>query len=339
VILRVGGVFRVSLELWTAGGSTSAGTSDWRVIERLLAPLAAPHLIYSCAVGDPDPVVLPRLFLGLKRPGSGVTSLIHDYFPISPNPTLLEDGERWRGLPQPETASARHLSHRPDGTRVPLGEWQAQWGHLIEASSEVVCFSKSAQTLVRETFENARCVLRPHRLPVAVQTVARPRGDRCVLGLLGNLAPHKGAGVAQALSRALPHHDACTLVHLGQMDPAYTLHPPARSLGAYRVEDLANLTQRHGITCWLIPSLWPETFSFTTHEALATGLPAMVFDLGGQAEAVRAAQANGAFGALLPLDMAEQPDEIWHMAQALSRTPSVTVPRASCNRVAAAGGQ
>ena len=46
--------------------------------------------------------------------------------------------------------------------------------------------------------------------------------------------------------------------------------------------------------CWpsresLVPSVWPETFSFTTHETLATGLPVLALDLGAQGAAVRSA--------------------------------------------------
>lgn len=105
---------------------------------------------------------------------------------------------------------------------------------------------------------------------------------------------------------------------LGEIDPAYRLPLPARKHGAYSVGDLPRLAARYGITCWLIPSLWPETFSFTTHEALATGLPVMVFDLGGQAEAVRAAGARGAPAALMPLDLAADPQAILARARRLS---------------------
>lgn len=38
---------------------------------------------------------------------------------------------------------------------------------------------------------------------------------------------------------------------------------------------------------FLIPSVGPETFSYTTEEAIKTGLPVAVFDLGAQAERVR----------------------------------------------------
>ena len=32
--------------------------------------------------------------------------------------------------------------------------------------------------------------------------------------------------------------------------------------------------------------IWPETFSYTTHEAVATGLPVLAFDIGAQGETV-----------------------------------------------------
>ena len=46
------------------------------------------------------------------------------------------------------------------------------------------------------------------------------------------------------------------------------------------------------ITAWLMPSILPETFSYTTHEMLATGLPVFTLNLGAQAEAARA-RPNG----------------------------------------------
>ena len=58
--------------------------------------------------------------------------------------------------------------------------------------------------------------------------------------------------------------------------------------GAYDRTDISELAKLYQINRWLIPSIWPETFSFATHDCLATGLPVMCFDLGGQGDAVRA---------------------------------------------------
>jgi len=313
LVIRVGGVFRFTVELWRArpdgtAGVTAGGTGSADLIGQLLAPVTRRRLIYACGVGDPDPITLPDLMMSLRGPRDGLEVLIHDYFPLSPTASLLEAGERWKGLPDPQTASPRHATRRPDGAGVPLSRWRADWGRLLYAADQVTCFSQASAGLVRQAYPGAPTVVAPHELPAPVPRVPCPAGPP-VIGILGNLAPHKGAGVVERLSRHLTPQDP-GLVLLGEIDPGYRLHRPALMHGRYAVEDLPELVARYGITCWLIPSVWPETFSFTTHEALATGLPVMVFDLGAQGDAVRTAMARGAPGALLPLAAAEDVAQI-----------------------------
>ncbi|WP_168246474.1 glycosyltransferase [Mameliella sp. LZ-28] len=320
-VIRVGGVFRFTLELHSrrpdgSTGMTSGGTASAPLIAQLLAPVTARQIIYACGVGDPDPVTLPDLLLSLRTPGDALEVLVHDYFPLSPTPSLLEAGETWKGLPDPQTASARHATRRPDGAGVPLSRWRADWGRLVYAADRVTCFSEASARLMAQAYAGARIEVHPHALHADVPAIPRPDGPP-VIGVLGSLAPHKGAGVVQRLSRVLTPRDP-GLVLLGEIDPAYRLHRPARHHGRYAVEDLPALVDRYGITCWFIPSVWPETFSFTTHEALASGLPVMVFDLGAQGDAVRAAMARGAPGALLPLAAVEDTDAILDAATRLS---------------------
>lgn len=316
-VIRVGGVFRFTLELHDlrpdgSAGVTAGGTASALLIAQLLAPVTRRDVLYACGVGDPDPITLPDLLLSLRGPRDGLEVLVHDYFPLSPTPSLLEAGERWKGLPDPQTASARHATRRPDGAGVPLSRWRADWGRLVYAADRVTCFSQASAALIRQAYAGARVEVLPHALHAAVPPVPRPSGPP-VIGILGSLAPHKGAGLAQRLSRALGPGDP-GLVLLGEIDPAYRLHRPAKMHGRYAVGDLPDLVQRYGITCWFIPSVWPETFSFTTHEALATGLPVMVFDLGAQGDAVRAAGD----GAVLPLSAVEDIGEILKTAKRLS---------------------
>ena len=82
------------------------------------------------------------------------------------------------------------------------------------------------------------------------------------------------------------------LVLIGNIDPAYALPGSVVVHGSYRPQEIGALAAHYGITAWLIPSIWPETFSFTIREALATGLPVHAFDLGAQGEAAAAAE-NG----------------------------------------------
>ncbi|MFC0160192.1 glycosyltransferase, partial [Mameliella alba] len=203
-VIRVGGVFRFTLELHSrrpdgSTGMTSGGTASAPLIAQLLAPVTARQILYACGVGDPDPVTLPDLLLSLRTPGDALEVLVHDYFPLSPTPSLLEAGETWKGLPDPQTASARHATRRPDGAGVPLSRWRADWGRLVYAADRVTCFSQASARLMAQAYAGARIEVHPHALHADVPAIPRPDGPP-VIGVLGSLAPHKGAGVVQRLS-------------------------------------------------------------------------------------------------------------------------------------------
>lgn len=326
IVLRIGSTQRWRLELHSAMGAVGGVTHDFEFIQRLLAPVTARRIVYSCGVGDSDPVSLPAHLLALAAGGqSRIEVLFHDFFPVSPSYTLLSGAGTYEGLPDPATSTdPAHRSRRPDGRAVTLAEWQAAWGQLLMAADEITVFSQDSRTLVAAVWPQklAAIMVRPHRLLAEVPRVTplRRPGQRPVIGVLGNIGYQKGAGVLADLSRDLAASGAADLVVIGNLDPAYALVPPARVHGTYRIVDIPDLVQRYGISCWLMPSIWPETFSYATHEALATGLPVWCFDLGAQGEAVRAATLAGAPGGVLP--SARGPALTKLILDVLSRVPA-----------------
>lgn len=298
VVLRVGQRRRWRLEVHGPHGVTAGLTDDVSLVERLISRLPARRIIYSCGVGHPEAVALPEVLLRLATGGHPVEVLVHDFFPISPSYTLLDADGTFRGVPRPgatDDPAHRHLAPG-GGAETGLVAWQTAWGHLIDQAERVVTFSEDSRVYVLRAYPQAqgKIDVTPHALRHEVPAIPPPvrLGGGPVIGVLGNIGPHKGAAVLQRLSRALAGNDGGCLVLLGHLAPEYTLAAPSRVHGAYRLEDLPELVGRYGIEGWFMPSIWPETFSFTTHEMLATGLPVAAFDLGAQGEAVRAA-ANG----------------------------------------------
>ncbi len=321
VILRVGGPQRWQVEVITETGRVSGGTDDFDFVKTLLAPIGARRIVYSCGVGDPDPADLPDCLLALRRdapgadgPADEVEVLFHDFFALSPSYCLLDTDGAYRGLPDGETEDEAHQFIRPDGSRIQLSGWRAAWGPLLEAADQVTVFSEDSRDHVLQVYpsvaENLR--IQPHDLLTEMPVLPQPAPDaRQVIGVLGNIGFQKGAQVVQDLARHLerggahpagngadgPAPDSADparigLVLIGNIDPAYGLPASAPVHGTYRIAELDQLAAKYGITCWLIPSIWPETFSYTTHEALATGLPVFAFHLGAQGTAVARAE-NG----------------------------------------------
>lgn len=293
VVLRVGGPMRWQVEVWTEAGRTIGQTDDFDLVTRLLAPIRRRRIVYSCGVGDSDPIGLPDLLLGLARSSEDrVEVLVHDFFPVSPAYTLLDGDGVYRGpvLPGREDKPHGHV-HRPraaQGTAT-LADWQAAWGRLIARADEVTVFSDSSRQIMSAVFPDARIAVRPPRMPVVIYPVPRPAGPQRVVAVLGGIGFQKGAKVLQDFAATLGRRAEVRLVLIGTIDPAFALPPTVHVHGTYMVEQIPALVQRYAITDWLIPSIWPETFSFATREALGTGLPVYAFDLGAQGEAVRAA--------------------------------------------------
>ena len=309
-VLRVGRDHTWQMELHTVLGSTRGLTNDTALIMALLAPLPALRVIYSCGVGARDAITLPDHLLQIARSDGRnhpIEVLFHDFFPVSPSYTLLSKGGVYRGVPIAGGDLASDAAHgytRPGRKTATLDDWQAAWGRLISAAERCVVFSPDSRELVARAYPQAAetLVVEPHPLLAPVPEIYPVFEDGPpVIGVLGNIGYQKGAAVLQKLSRDLARTGAARLVVIGHLDPAWPLAAPAQVHGTYELRDLPGLVARYRIAGWLIPSIWPETFSFTTHEALATGMPVISFDLGAHGDAVRAAVAAGAAGAVIPV--------------------------------------
>lgn len=294
LVLRVGGPTRWQLELHGPSGVVSASTSDLAHIRRLVAPVPALRIIYSCGVGDLDPVTLPDALLALRRAArpDQLEARVHDYFMISPSYCLLNADGRYRGPVIRDNPDPAHRLRRPDGTIAPLAQWQDAWGRFLQACETVIVFSDSSRKHLLAAYPGLadRITYRPHGSIARIgRVIATPHSGSGTLAVLGNLNLQKGAGVLCDLATRVARDGGPKVVLIGNMDPAFSRPPSLKLHGSYDRADIPHLAERYGVTCWLVPSIWPETFSFVTHEMLATGLPVYGFDIGAQGEALRRA--------------------------------------------------
>ena len=295
LVLRFGGQFRFRLELHLSGQTTVVEADSLDLIERILSPLRRRRVIYSCAVGDSTPIEIPGFLLRLTpEDGEGLEILFHDYFPISPSYTLINSDRVYVGQPGADSPDPIHRPMLPDGTLGTLAQWQQAWGKALQRADLILTFSQDSAQRVQATWPQIadRVQARPHQLTFqmpAIDALGWAGKGPGVIGVLGAIGDVKGASVVSDLSFWL--HDRPNLPRLaliGELDISFPRASSMTITGRYHTSELAGLIEKHQITAWLMPSIWPETFSYTTHEMLATGLPVFTLDLGAQAEAARA---------------------------------------------------
>ncbi len=294
VVLRVGGPAAWRLELRGQRFVSAGDIDDTALLFKLLEPLERRHVIYSCGVGAADPAALPETLERLAE-GHRLSLRIHDFFPISPSWNLIGSDDRYAGVPPLDTTDpAHHVAAVGDTGGMPHRGWRAAWARLVVEAQEITVFAPSGQALIEAAYPQARgkTVIRPHDLKDLPPPL--PAGGRAI-GVLGGINLAKGGAVLERLSALTDRR----IVVIGEMDGRFRLPPPHHVHGRFKRREIARLARHYDIGVWFLPSIWPETFSFAMHEALATGLPVVGFDLGAQGETLTRAE-NGHALALDP---------------------------------------
>lgn len=286
-ILRVGGPAPWRLELEGERYGLAGDIEDEELLHKLLAPISERRVVYSCGVFAADPSSVPRMLCRLAE-GQRLEIRMHDFFPISPSWNLLDGEGRFSGVPALDTKDAIH-SVAATGGRIGVSHrmWRRAWGRAMRETDEITVFSTSSAEIVADAYPDSseKIVLRPHRNSDRPSRV--PPGGQTI-GVLGAINLAKGGRVLVQLAE----HTRRRIAVIGEMDGQFRLPKPNIVHGTYARTEIASLAKRYDIGAWLMPSICPETFSFATHEVLATGLPVACFNLGAQAEAVSDAE-NG----------------------------------------------
>ena len=294
IVIRVGGNERFSLELHLPEDTITGETDDMSILIALIRAIPNRHIIYSCGVGDAFSIQLPHLLCEVSAGGEATLEIMfHDYLPISPSFNLLDSTEKFTGVPPLDSVDPVHQPRLPDGRTGTLREWRDAWGKAIRRANAITVFSGSSRDIVLQVWPetDAKMSVKPHALTqnVPLLKAAMPLdGHNVSLAVLGSIGNVKGAQIVSDLAWYL-HHNPCglELVVIGEFDMSFSLPPNVSVTGRYHLADLEALASKYRVAAWLMPSICPETFSFTIHEMLGTGLPVLAFDIGAQGEAVK----------------------------------------------------
>jgi glycosyltransferase involved in cell wall biosynthesis len=229
--------------------------------------------------------------------------LVHDYYSICPMPHLIDYRMVYCGIPDNikdcENCLQRNRliniasltsQNYPD---ITMRLWRKKFGDLLDASS-IVCFSQSSKDILQRAYpglSDERFEIILHRVDW-VRPVTVLKSSRTVnIAILGHLVFHKGVSVVASLASYIDYYELDAKVHLfGEIVEPYESLNSLKSVilhGKYDKNELPDLMEKNEIDLVFIPSICPETFSYTTEEAINMNLPVAVFDLGAPVERVR----------------------------------------------------
>lgn len=218
----------------------------------------------------------------------------HDFHCICPSFNLINcDGaycDLSYSLGCEECWAHRQMSTRPADNRAyragvrSICDWRAAWGDfLANTADEVILFSPAIQKIFLRAYPNIgdKIQIIPHQVRQYPPVKIRPHNE-INIAVLGNVSHQKGAPVITEMAQDIPSNT--NIIVIGNMPNApQNVHVHGR----YSPDKLPRIMSRYNIDIVFIASIWPETFSYTTAEAMSMGMPIVCYDMGAPAERVR----------------------------------------------------
>ncbi|MFC4550040.1 MULTISPECIES: FkbM family methyltransferase [Halorussus] len=279
---------------------------EYENIEGLKDVLGINHVFVNNVVAWPNPTEVVKHVRELNVP---TTCFVHDYFWVCPSWNLLDDTGEFCGVPDDLDTCRKCLENNTHSDHnviydecFEIGEWRCEMGALLESSDSIVAFSESSRRILADAYgDTTELTEIEHGITGIDQLERRVHefdSDLLTVGIIGAIGYHKGMDILSTLAQdERLEHLPFEIVVLGETKDYPAGYEAAG--GDFRVhgryEDYADLNdqiERYDVDICLIPSIWPETFSFTTSEAMLLGLPVMCFDIGAPADRVRENEAG-----------------------------------------------
>lgn len=226
---------------------------------------------------------------------------LHDYYTVCPSINLLDEKYEYCHNKNCLEKCNRCLSKRSGLPINFIKQWREYFQNALNKSDLLIAPSPSVFEILKNYYhfsDNKTLVIEHgHKEEILKPNNISPDSDKIIqtgkfhVAYIGSLANHKGSKVfyAMALSKKMGKNIKWSI--FGKSDlhhtRGYDKHSNIYIFGKYNnLTELKLLLKSEKVDLVFLPSIWPETFSYTLSEAWASGIPVLVSDMGALRERV-----------------------------------------------------
>lgn len=271
---------------------------DWKKLTKDISEIQYSSIIINSLFSWPSTETALKWIARYKieHPSVKVIYKGHDFYCVCPSFTLQDNTHKFCGIRCDETecndcvrtmGNSHVFLDKDNIERFSVSHWRLMWSLFFENTvDEIDVFSPSAKKILLQAYPDAtdKMVLTPHKI--------KPF-SRCNIAILGHLSIYKGSEIIRDFCKYLDENQIENVqIYLFGYNPMGIQSKHLTEMGGYDRQDLPEKLEKAKIDIVFIPSTCPESFCYTAGESIALGYPTVCFDLGGQADQVRASD-NG----------------------------------------------
>ena len=272
---------------------------NFRTVKKLMEFAVFDNVIINDLVSYPKPLDIVETITNLKPIHKFRLELcIHDYYAICPGYLLLNHKNELCSLTD-DINCGLCLKNRklplPPSYEInfnDINSWRSCWGALISNCDKIQCFSKSSVNFLKKVYlftNDTKFNVSYHKVDYLLPMKKLSFTDYSLnIGVLGAINFPKGSGIIKEVSKILQEKNIrhVNIKIIGTSDIKFTSQN-VRLTGAYFKTNLPDIIRKEEIDMFFMPSICPETFSYTCEEIMKMGFPIAVFDIGAPPERVK----------------------------------------------------
>lgn len=228
---------------------------------------------------------------------------VHDYYAACPSYCLMNKNDAYC-FAETRTAICNdciktNLVTEPwiqmKAKDIDIVKWREMFGDFLSKAAAVVAPSEATREIIAKYYPDVHIQVKEHELHSKVKYTYDMKfalDSELKIGFVGALGENKGSNLIyelheEVVRRNLPIKIKVIGVTNRHQEAFVSADGKFELTGRYDPNQVSELLEKHRIAVVVIPALWPETYSYTTSEALASGYPVFTFDLGAPAERVK----------------------------------------------------
>lgn len=263
---------------------------DFDDVMHLLSHIKTDKIVLNNIASYFDPIKTLDEISKLKRKlNAKISFRCHDLFAICPTINMINNKDEYCNVDTFDRCSKCFSSingKRGRKIKCSIQIWHEQWNKFLsDETDEVLVFSQSTADIFSKYYPETKNKIKilPHYVP-KLRKVNIEKHNGINIAVLGNIGVIKGYNILKEMNSKIKKYKNTKIIVVGKTEKRLS---HIKSTGTYTLDDLPSVMEKNNVDIVFIPSIWPETFSYTTSEAMMMGLPVACFDMGAPAERVK----------------------------------------------------
>lgn len=212
---------------------------------------------------------------------------LHDYYSVCPMINKIYKNKEYCGIPT-ENMCNECLKCMLNNN-LDIISWRDNWKKLLNSVNKIITPSEAAKEEIEKTYSDVNIDVIEHGIDIV-----KDKSELSIEGstdfnvaFIGAIGIHKGSKILEELrkSKKLKNIKIHLFGILDSVDQKSTNH--FINHGKYKREELKELLKKNNIKLICLFSTWPETYSYTMTESIASGIPVLSFDIGAINERIK----------------------------------------------------